>query len=746
MNFQDLADRFHAPTCILSVEKKTADGYGDILIAAGNKQYIEPILHTEMLVTPGLSVQMPDKFVPNSPYYRYLPKDKGFEELCVRGALGKELMHTYVHINTMDIWFDIYVIPLDCDDDERCYCAYSAIPCSAGEIGLNSSNLGSSYEEILKTCVKLHETDNIQDTMQGIVRDVRMMARAEVCTILVMNNTNESVEAFAADHGEYSCVRSVTGFENFTEIAVSGAQMLGGTECIILKSPQDMEYLKDLNRLWYDTLVEAGADSIVLFPLKHDGAVLGFIWATNFDTENTMRIKEALELATFFISSKIAGHRMMERLKKISYTDVLTGLPNRFACTDRMAELVRKGESFTAVSIDISHFKSINESLGFESGNQVLIGIANRWRKLAEGGMTQTADYVARLSGDEFMLLISGYSSEEQMHGTIEQYRAALEKLLTVDECDLHMTASFGYAQYPADADSADQLMTCAGAAMREVKRVNSSNRIAGFVPELLKTERTLELEEKILTALENGTIFFNLQPQYDMSRRLRGFEALARMRDDNGTPISPGEFIPVAEKVGLIDKVDGMVFRKAMMFFGELLRDSGKKLILSVNASVRHLMKNDFLDEIRGLLSESGVPAECLEIEITESIMIDSAEKALQCINALKEMGIKLAIDDFGTGYSALSYLNSFPADLLKIDKTFIDKMNTTGTMRQYVAAIISMGHIMGFDVISEGVETQEQINTLNEIGCDYIQGFVWDRPLMPEDARKLVIKEQKG
>ncbi len=224
------------------------------------------------------------------------------------------------------------------------------------------------------------------------------------------------------------------------------------------------------------------------------------------------------------------------------------------------------------------------------------------------------------------------------------------------------------------------------------------------------------------------------------MNHRLRGFESLARMKDSDGNIISPGEFIPVAEKIGLIDKVDGTVSRKAAMFFGELLRKTGAKLTLSLNASVRHMMKSDFIDEIKQLLEDSGIPANQLEIEITESIMIDSVDKALRCIDELKSMGIQIAIDDFGTGYSSLSYLNKFPADLLKIDKSFIDEMNKSDSSRQYVAAIISMGHVMGFDVISEGVEENEQIETLMEIGCDYIQGFVWGRPLSAEAVEELV------
>ena len=167
-------------------------------------------------------------------------------------------------------------------------------------------------------------------------------------------------------------------------------------------------------------------------------------------------------------------------------------------------------------------------------------------------------------------------------------------------------------------------------------------------------------------------------------------------------------------DALGVNLTVDGAVFKKASMFFGELLCKTGAKLTLSLNASVRHMMKSDFLDEIRALLDDSGIPAEQLEIEITESIMIDSVDKALCCIDELKSMGIQIAIDDFGTGYSSLSYLNRFPANLLKIDKSFIDKMNTGDSSRQYVAAIISIGHVMGFEVISEGVEEPEQLETL--------------------------------
>ena len=282
-------------------------------------------------------------------------------------------------------------------------------------------------------------------------------------------------------------------------------------------------------------------------------------------------------------------------------------------------------------------------------------------------------------------------------------------------------------------------MLTYAFTALYEAKR--TASRVRRFTPDILQTEQTLEIERKIRMALERNTLCFYLQPQFDISHKLRGFEALARLKDENGNFISPAQFIPVAEKAGLIDKIDRRVFRDSAMFLGELIRRTGNDLTLSVNVSARHLMRNDFLEEVRDIVKTCDFPVKDLEIEITESVMIDSAEEALNCINAVKQLGARIALDDFGTGYSSLSYLNTFPADILKVDKSFIDKMNSSDSSKQYVAAIISIGHIMNFDVISEGVEEPEQLDTLRSIGCDYIQGYIWGRPLPPEEAEALVL-----
>ena len=731
MDFQVIADSFFSPTCVVSVEKTKDGSYGDIRFVACNKKYTDII---EDRIKPA-------KFVPGTIYSEYFPQNLSFEDVCFQAAIQKKEVHTYAHINNVDVWFDIYGMPLDHNDGDIYYCTYTAIYKDNADVMLDKFNTSQTANDVLKTCIKLHKANNLKEAMESVISEIRLICKAEGCTVLLINNETEEYSILATNYVPNSKIKRVTEFSGFYDIANSWKGMLGDEgDCIIIRNKEDLEHVSKINNPWYLTLVEAGVRSVVLFPLRQGNELLGFIWATNFDTANTMRIKETLELTTFFASSHIARYKVLKRLETMSYTDALTGLPNRFACTEYVSELIKRDEKFSAVSIDLNNFKSINDSLGFEAGNQVLKEVSARWKAVADNENSKTTEYLTRIGGDEYFVVISGYDSVEELNSAINCYIDALGESLSIDGYDLYVTASFGYAEYPDDADNTDALISHANAAMNEIKKVNSSEHVLKYTPDLLRDEQLLEVENMIRSALENDTIYFNLQPQFDMDHKLRGFEALARMKDADGNIISPAEFVPVAEKVGLIDRVDGMVFKKAAMFFGNLIKETGADLTLSINASVRHLMKSDFLDEIRELLSDSGIPATQLEIEITESIMIDSDDKALHRIDELKNMGIQIAIDDFGTGYSSLSYLHKFPANLLKIDKSFIDKMNTGESSRKYVAAIISIGHVMGFNVISEGVEEPEQLETLKSIGCDYIQGFIWGRPLPAEEADRLV------
>ena len=453
----------------------------------------------------------------------------------------------------------------------------------------------------------------------------------------------------------------------------------------------------------------------------------------------------AIIAITFIYKYNQKVDRFQSEMQHQAVTDQLTGLPNSYAATALLKDLISHNTEFVNVTININRFKNLNETLGFIAGNEALKEVASRWKNICESGSTGTLDFVAHLSGDEFALIIRNYSTEEDYYNTLKQYENAMNEKITIDGCDIYLTASFGYVLCPAEANTLDTVCTYSTAAMHEIKRKNSSNHILHFTPDLIEGDEKVEMETKIRKALENDAILFYLQPQFTIEHKLHGFEALARIKDSDGKMISPAVFIPVAERAGLVDKIDVMIFKKSAKFIGELIKKTGLDITLSINVSVKHLMKNDFIDEVRDIIKASGLKPENLEIEITESVMIESMDRTLQCVKDLESMGIRIAIDDFGTGYSSLSYLHTLPVHMIKIDKSFIDAMNSSESSKKYVAAIISIGHILGFDVISEGVEEDAQLDTLREIGCDYIQGYIWGKPLDPEKAMELAVECSK-
>lgn len=505
---------------------------------------------------------------------------------------------------------------------------------------------------VLETCIKLQNPDDFQEAMKEVCADVRDLCDSEHCCILLMDTEKRKCsvlcEAFSKDTDLLPMDKYVD--DAFYDIAYSWLDTIGGSNCLIVKNEHDMDLIKERNPIWHNSITSAGGKTIVLFPLTFKDELLGFMWAINFSDDKALMIKETLELTSFILASELYSYRMIEHLRYMSYTDALTKLPNRFASSDYVADLIKRNEKFTVVSIDLNNFKSVNDTLGFKAGNKVLIEISRRWKAVSEREGSESREYMTRINGDEFLLIIYGYSNDDELRSAVARYADALTDHLTVDGCDLYITASFGYAEYPTDADTADSLISHANLAMNEIKKAKSSDHIMKYTPDIRRNERTLELENIIRKALKRDTIYYNLQPQYDMEHKLRGFEALARMKDSEGNFVSPGEFIPVAEKVGLIDKVDSMVFKKATAFFSGLIKKTGLDLTLSLNASARHLMKNGFVEEIRDFIESNDINPDQLEVEITESILIDSADKALQCINELRDMGVKLAIDDFGT------------------------------------------------------------------------------------------------
>ena len=430
--------------------------------------------------------------------------------------------------------------------------------------------------------------------------------------------------------------------------------------------------------------------------------------------------------------------RYQEKIRTQAVTDRITGLYNRYAIGELMKNMVRRKEPFTIAVIKFSNLGNISKVLGQRANDEALVEIANRLRSFGEREITSERSFAASRNAIDFSVLLRNYGSEERLHAILEGISETLSMKMTIDECDFVLTPTIGYASFPEDTDDAGVLSDYAYAAMNH--EGSDEDSIIRFNVSMLHEDESIGMEARIRDALENNRIYYNLQPQFDMDHRLRGFEALARMKDEDGNIISPVDFIPVAEKAGLVDRIDMLVLSESAKFVGALVKKTGSNIILNTNFSVHHLMRTGFVDEIKQVLEESGLPAKQLEIEMTESVMIDSVEKAIDCLRQIHTLGVRVAIDDFGTGYSSLSYLQSFPADVIKIDRSFIIRMSKSEVARQFVTALIAISHVMKFEIIAEGVEEENQLAFLKEKGCDFIQGFIWGKPMDPQEAAKLV------
>ena len=412
-------------------------------------------------------------------------------------------------------------------------------------------------------------------------------------------------------------------------------------------------------------------------------------------------------------------------------TDVLTGLPNRFHFLDRLKQDIalaqREDRDLAVLFIDLDRFKNINDSLGHTAGDELLREAAARLRQCV-----RECDTVARLGGDEFTILIIPLPSAEAAGTVAEHIIAVLSKPYFAEMVESFVTASIGIAVYPADGASAEELMRNADTAMYRAKDSGRARYV--FFEEAMNAEvvRRGTLERELRRAISERQFILHYQPQIDpRTGRARGVEALVRWRHPERGVVAPGQFIVAAEETGLITGIGHIVLVEACAQF-RAWRDDGIELeYVAVNVSNRQFREENFVDTVEAALRTSAMPAECLELEITESILMDGADTVVNMLARLKSLGVRIAIDDFGTGYSSMSYLEQLPFDTLKIDISFIRKIRDDGEGGTIVATIVAMAHALGKNVVAEGAETQAQIDFLRKHDCELVQGFYYSRPL---------------
>jgi diguanylate cyclase (GGDEF)-like protein len=429
-----------------------------------------------------------------------------------------------------------------------------------------------------------------------------------------------------------------------------------------------------------------------------------------------------------------------EQLRRQAVTDPLTGLNNRsgFKSAFRMAlERARRvRKSVALMFIDLDHFKRINDTLGHAVGDFLLTAVAGRLRECV-----RSYDIVSRIGGDEFSVVLDELDDAANAAQIASKILTALRQPFRLEDgMRVTISASIGIASFPECSDDVDMLMQAAGVAMYQAKS-DGRNLYHFYMPEMnAKARHRLMLEQALRVAVEDDAFFLHYQPQVDLgSGRVVGYEALLRWDHERIGSIAPSTFVPMLEETGLIIPMGQWVFstgcRQRHAWDGML----PEQCSLSINLSARQFADKNLVPQIQRVLEANQLPPYQLEIELTESMLMSNTEHTRGLLRSLKDIGLKLSVDDFGTGYSSLAYLKQFALDALKIDKQFIDHLTTSGKDKAIARSIIQLGHNLGMQVIAEGVETADQVETLQQLGCDVVQGFYFGRPVPAGDVGRM-------
>ncbi|MBL0709637.1 MAG: EAL domain-containing protein [Colwellia sp.] len=428
-------------------------------------------------------------------------------------------------------------------------------------------------------------------------------------------------------------------------------------------------------------------------------------------------------------------HKSAEVIRQQAYYDTLTGLPNRFLALDRLSQMLneaqRNKEKIAILFIDLDDFKKVNDSLGHEIGDKLLVEFANRLNQIV-----RKEDTVGRLGGDEFIVLLRDLSDDHDAAIIAENLLNISRKPFGIDGRELLVTLSIGIAIYPDNGLCASKLLRNADSAMYQAKALGR-NTYSFFTREMNVTIlRRLEVEEQMHGALERNEFEVYYQPQFDVkNHNIIGAEALLRWHNPTLGNITPDEFIPIAEHTGLIVPIGQFVVKQSLNFLSKWQNQHNKQYRMAVNLSPRQFRDAELLSFIQKSLHDAKITTDSLELEITEGVLMIGQSYIDNALKELNKLGIKLSMDDFGTGYSSLSYLRQYDFDIVKIDKSFIQGIPKNKTDYDLVNAIIAMSQSLGLKIVAEGVETKEQANLLIDLQCDFLQGYYFSKPI-PADA----------
>ena len=475
----------------------------------------------------------------------------------------------------------------------------------------------------------------------------------------------------------------------------------------------------------------------LVFSGQTAGALLLYARAKDVFDEEEMRLLHELAGDIAFALHHIAQKARMDYL---AYHDSLTDLPNRNLFVDRLGQALiaarRERRFAAAVFLDIERFRMVNESLGRRAGDELLREAAARLCAAA-----RDEDTVARVGADHFSIAVAPCERPaDTVQGLFERVAEAFSRPVMIDGVELRATLKGGVAVFPGDGSSTEALCANAETALHHAKQAASSYLF--YAPEMnARVAESLALEHRLRRAIEDGRLGLHYQPKVDVrTGRLAGLEALIRWQDPELGAVPPAKFVSLMEETGMILVAGRWALARAVQ---DILRWQALGLAVprtSVNVSAIQLRQKDFVDSVLEAIAPFGRGRPLLDVEITESVLVDDIDETTRKLQTLRRAGVEISVDDFGTGYCSLSYLARLPVDVLKIDRSFVVRMRDAGYPRNIVAMIVSLAHTLGLKVIAEGVEDDEQVKLLKDLGCDQIQGYLVSRPVPPQDIEALL------
>ena len=564
----------------------------------------------------------------------------------------------------------------------------------------------------------------------------------------ILRQSEERFQALIRNTSDVIAILAPDGIIHYLSSAAQrrwgvAPESLEGVSVFTLMHPEEADLARTLVA---QAAAEAGGSLSAELRLRYDDGSwrLSQMILTNLLTEPGI---EGIVLTCRDVSERKAFE---EQLAHQAFHDALTGLPNRALFMERLRHaLARARRQVTTVGVvflDLDNFKVVNDSLGHEAGDSLLVAVAERL-----GDCIRAGDTVARLGGDEFTILLEDLADDSQLLGLAERITQVLHTPFLVSGREIVTTGSLGIAASLGDSRSPDELLREADTAMYRAKANGKARSIVFDRSMDAQAVDRLNLEMDLRRALEAGEFRLHYQPIMSLtSGALCEVEALLRWEHPTRGLIPPGKFIPLAEEIGLIVPLGLWVLRESCRQTREwnegAWNEDGERrppLTISVNVSARQLKTPDFVAQVVQVLDETGLGAACLKLEITESVMMQEADVTIAKLHALKALGIRLAVDDFGTGYSSMAYLSSLPIDTLKIDRTFVGKMGGHSEDAAIVRAIVMLAKTLNLSITSEGIETVEQLTQLRALECDQGQGYHFSRPLPADQLRAMLVAE---